>query len=115
MKLTEKEVVEAVGTVSLRQLRVWVRRGWIVPAQAEDGLVFDEMDVARIRLLCQLRRDMNVNEDAVPVVLSLLDQIYGLRREMRVMMEAICEQPKHVQMRIGDAYLARTERKFGSK
>jgi len=58
---------------------------------------------------------MNVNEDAVPVVLSLLDQIYGLRREMRVMMEAICEQPKHVQMRIRDAYLARTERKFGSK
>ena len=115
MKLTEEQVVEAVGTISLKQLRVWVSRGWIVPAQGEDGPVFDEMDVARTRLLCQLRQDMNVNEDAVPVVLSLLDQVYGLRREMRAMMEAICEQPEHVQMRIRDAYLARTERKFGSK
>ena len=56
---------------------------------------------------------MNVNEDAVPVVLSLLDQIYGLRREMRAILEAICEQPEHVQLRIRDVYLARTERKFG--
>ena len=46
MKLTEEQVVEAVGTISLKQLRVWVSRGWIVPAHGESGPVFDEMDVA---------------------------------------------------------------------
>ena len=110
MKLTEKQVLEAVGTLSLKQLRLWVSRGWIVPAQGESGPVFDEIDIARARLLCQLRQDMNVNEDALPVVLSLLDQLYGLRRDMRAMMQAVCEQPQHVQRRIRDAYLARTGR-----
>lgn len=107
MTLTERQVVDAVGAVSLRQLRLWIRRGWIVPAQGESGPVFDEADVARARLVCQLRHDMNVNEDAVPVVLALVDQLYGVRRELRTVLRAIGDQPQEVRRRIRDAYRAR--------
>ncbi len=31
---------------------------------------------------------MNVNDDAVPIILALLDQLYGLRRELRTIATA---------------------------
>ncbi len=42
-----------------------------------------DFDVERIRLILELRDDMQVNEEALPVVLSLLDQLYAMRRRMR--------------------------------
>ena len=72
MTLKDREVVEQLGTLTLTELRLWVSEGWVTP---DDEQGFAEIDVARVRLVCQLRRDMNVNEDAVPVVLSLLDQL----------------------------------------
>ena len=38
-----------------------------------------------MRLILELREDMAVNEEALPVVLSLLDQLYELRRRLREM------------------------------
>jgi chaperone modulatory protein CbpM len=40
-------------------------------------------DVERVRLILELRDVMQVNEEALPVVLSLLDQLYALRRRLR--------------------------------
>ena len=54
----------------------WVEQGWVVPDTADAGLVFHEIDVARVRLIHDLRRDMEIGEDAIPLVLSLLDQVY---------------------------------------
>jgi chaperone modulatory protein CbpM len=38
-----------------------------------------------VRLILELRDLMQVNEEALPVVLSLLYQIYELRRRMRAL------------------------------
>ncbi len=61
------------------ELTNWVERGWVLPDTAEAGFEFREIDIARVRLIRDLRRDMDVGEDAVPLVLSLLDQVYELR------------------------------------
>lgn len=110
MKLREREVVEVFGTITLRQLRQWVQRGWIVPSQGERGPLFDEVDLARIRLVCELRRDMNVNDDAVPIILELLDQLYGLRRDLRTIATALLDQPDDVRQRLRQALSARSGR-----
>lgn len=103
MSYTEDQVIDLIGALSRRQLRLWIRRGWIVPTQGQAGPVFDDTDVARVRLICELRRDMNVNDDAVPVVLTLMDQLYGLRRELRAVMQAIGDQPERVRTQIREA------------
>lgn len=110
MRLTEQEVIATVQQISLRRLRLWVRNGWIAPAVGAEGPTFDEADVARIRLVCQLKDDLNLNEDAIPVVLSLMDQLYGLRRELKTLVRAIDSQPHGVRNRIRSAYNALIDR-----
>jgi chaperone modulatory protein CbpM len=52
---------------------------------------FRRIDVARAQLIWELRSDMQVNEEALPIVLSLLDQLYDLRRQLRAISEAFAE------------------------
>jgi chaperone modulatory protein CbpM len=101
MSLKEREVVERLGTLTLTELRLWVSEGWVTP-QADRS--FAEIDVARIRLVCQLRQDLELSEDAVPVVLSLLDQLHGLRNELRHLAQALEKQPEEVRRKVASAY-----------
>lgn len=104
MKLGEQEVVATVRRLKLRELRVWVRNGWLCPAEGDDGPLFDELDVARIRLICDLQKEMALQADAIPVVLSLLDQLHGLRRELRGLAEAVDRQPDATRRAILEAW-----------
>ena len=53
-----------------------LRARWVRPAHpTETGL--DELDLARLRLIATLQEDLGVNDAAVPVILHLLDQLYG--------------------------------------
>ncbi|ABV92174.1 hypothetical protein Dshi_0426 [Dinoroseobacter shibae DFL 12 = DSM 16493] len=87
--LDERDVVARVARVELRELRLWVREGWVKPVETETGPVFDDLDVARIRLVCDLRQDLELPDDAVPVILSLLDQLHGMRRDLRALVRAV--------------------------
>lgn len=75
------ELVRLAGC-SHDELHRFVEEGWVVP-EAEDG--FAEADVARCHLIVELRRDLAIDDEAIPVVLSLLDQVYLLRRQLRVL------------------------------
>ena len=96
MSFDERTVVARVRRLNLRELRIWVREGWVRPAQSDAGPVFDEVDIARIRLLCDLKKDMSLPTDALPVVLALLDHLHQTRRELRALTEALQDQPEDV-------------------
>jgi chaperone modulatory protein CbpM len=66
-------------------LRRWIAEGHVRTDRAADNLVFTEIDVERVRLILELRDLLLVNDEALPIVLSLLDQIYELRRRMRAL------------------------------
>ncbi|BDG70251.1 chaperone modulator CbpM [Roseomonas fluvialis] len=69
--------------LSANDLQRWIAEGY-VRGEAESGtLCFRDIDVERVRLILELRHDLEVNEEALPVVLSLLDQIYALRRRLK--------------------------------
>ena len=68
-------------------LDAWVDAGWLRPHGSPPSPEFFEIDVARARLICALRDDFGINDEAVPVVLNLIDQIHGLRRLVRELME----------------------------
>jgi chaperone modulatory protein CbpM len=104
-RLDEARAVERAG-VSRHELRVWCEAGWVTPARGEAGPVFDEVDLARIRLVCQLRDDLGLDAEAIPVVLSLVDQLYGVRRELRALARAVEAQDAEIAARIRAAYRA---------
>lgn len=83
-------------------LLTWVERGWVRPEPADTEWVFHEIDVARVRLIHDLRFGMDVGDDAIPLVLSLLDQVYELRGMVQTMLSAVEAQPAPVR----DAILA---------
>ncbi len=101
--MNERDVVATVRRVELHELRLWISEGWIRPVSSDGGPVFDDLDVARIRLVCDLRTDMSLSDDAVPVVLSLLDQVHGLRRELRILAEAVDTLPADIKLAIVNA------------
>ena len=82
------------------ELVTWVERGWVVPDVAGDSMEFHEIDVARVRLIRDLRRSMDVGEDAMPLVLSLLDQVYDLRSQLSRLLRAVATQPDDVQQAV---------------
>jgi len=95
---TLSEVAILVGRVDRGELRSWVQRGWIRSrAMSATEPTFSEVDIARARLIRDLRQDLAVDEETIPLVLSLLDQIYALRRRMNALTGAIQEQPEDVR------------------
>jgi chaperone modulatory protein CbpM len=79
------------------EITSWVERGWVCPASGGGTWVFREIDVARVRLVRDLRREMEVEEETVPLVLSLLDQLYDVRRTLRGVARALEGQPEEVR------------------
>ena len=93
-------VVALFSGLSEVELITWVERGWVIPDDAGSGLEFHEIDVARVRLIHDLRHGMDIGEDAVPLVLSLLDQVYELRSRLKSMLHAVEAQPGDVKVAI---------------
>lgn len=81
MIFTMQQVVREVG-IAESDLQLWIEQRWVLPSRTGDDFLFDDVDLARARLIRELRSDMMVNEEAIPVVLSLLDQIHSLRRTL---------------------------------
>ena len=67
-------------------LQLWIEEGWLLPRRAPD-LAFSEGDVARAQLILDLKREMGVNDEGIGIILSLVDQMHGLRRVLRELMQ----------------------------
>ncbi len=79
------------------ELMAWVERGWVRPDRDDNDWVFQEIDVARVGLVHDLREAMAVQEETMPLVLSLLDQVYALRGQMRAIAKALETQDEAVR------------------
>ena len=67
------------------QTRAWIDAEWLLPATSEMKFMFSEVDLARARLIRDLKVDLGVNDDGIAIVLHLLDQLHGLRHLLRDM------------------------------
>jgi len=76
------------------ELEGWIDLGWVRP-EADGAL--DTIDVARVQLIYDLRRDLGIEAAAIPMVLSLMDQIYDLRTTLKAVSKALDGQPPEVR------------------
>ncbi len=86
-----------VQGVRVADVERWVSLAWVRPDGAPGAWVFREIDVARVRLIMELCDELNLAEDSLPTVLSLLDQLYDARRQMRRVRDALQAAPRDVR------------------
>jgi chaperone modulatory protein CbpM len=98
--MSERELVQTVALLEADALQRWIEAGWVLPVGGDDIRRFDDSDVARVRLICDLHYDLQIEEDSLSVVLSLLDQLYATRRTLQTLLAAIAAQPEDVRERI---------------
>ena len=66
---------------------------WIVPLELTadisidldkdaENLLLDDEDIARARLICELQQELGVNDESIPIILNLIDQLHRIRTEM---------------------------------
>ena len=59
--------------------------------------MFQEVDVARVRLIHDMRAIMRIDDETIPMLLSLVDQVYELRGGLRAVLRAVDSQPAPVR------------------
>jgi chaperone modulatory protein CbpM len=81
--LTLTAVCASIPGLTEETLQVFLREDWIRPVRSQGEPAFSDADIARIRLILDLRATLEVEEETLPIVLSLLDQLYATRRQLR--------------------------------
>lgn len=87
-----EDLVAAIAALQMHDLEQWVSEALVAPDRESDVLVFSESEAARVRLICSLRYDMDVEPGTLPVVLSLMDQLYETRRRLNALGAAVAAQ-----------------------
>ena len=83
MMVTLERLRLEISGLDEAELERWIGAALVRAEGAEGARLFEEIDVARIRLIFELRHELEIEEQALPVVLSLMDQLYDLRRRRR--------------------------------
>lgn len=91
------ELVAEVGPITEIELHRWIELSWVRPSIESETYFFSDIDVARVRMICDIRYTCNVEEETMPLVLSLLDQLYSARRTVRQLTDAVAEQPDDIR------------------
>jgi chaperone modulatory protein CbpM len=98
------EVAAELGLAGEAEVLRWVEAECVRPDPSDGGYRFRRVDVARLRLIRELDRDLALDPDAIPVVLGLLDQVYDLRRRARALARAVADEPEEVRRRVLGRY-----------
>jgi chaperone modulatory protein CbpM len=74
-------------------LTTWIEEEWLMPRSAAAEPEFSDADVARAELIRDLREDLGVNDSGIGVILSLIDQVHGLRKTLAEVLDGIRARP----------------------
>ena len=101
--ITIEVLVKQMSGLQQRDVERWISNEWVRADRHAGTYVFQAIDVARVRLIRELRDEMEVNEAALPIVLSLLDQLYDMRRRMRELSDALQQAaPDEVRRKLAE-------------
>lgn len=78
---------------------LWIDAGWLAPEGTGGEFTFTETDLARTRLIEDLTGDLGVNDEGVPIILGLVDQLHGLRRALGEVLVVLRAQPANARER----------------
>jgi chaperone modulatory protein CbpM len=100
---SEDEVVMRVTRLTRVQLVRFIEGEFIKPQRHSDGYVFRPVDIARLELLCDLSQDLDLDETALGIVISLIDQLHAVRQDLAAVAGVIDGLPAELRNRIDTA------------
>jgi chaperone modulatory protein CbpM len=80
--------------VTVEQLSLWVERQWILPAQYGGKILFDDADKARLKMIVEFHRDLDIDDETMPVVLGLIDRLHATRARVSNLLQALADLPE---------------------
>jgi chaperone modulatory protein CbpM len=95
--ITLEDLLSYLEGLDRGELTRWVENRWVLPERRNETWIFQQVDVARVELILEIRQEFAIDDEAMPLVLGLLDQVYELRRQLRRMCDALAAQPQEVQ------------------
>ena len=87
------ELLRLHGRLTTVHVERWVARGLLRPSGGAESWSFEQVDVARARLLAELVDEIGIDDDTVEAVVALIDQVHTLRGQLGLLAEALAEQP----------------------
>lgn len=99
-KFSETEVITRVTRLTRRQLKGFVEGELVRPEQDGTGYIFRRVDIARLELLCDLSHDLDLDETALSIVISLIDQLHAARQDLASIAQAIDNLPAELRARV---------------
>jgi chaperone modulatory protein CbpM len=88
------DAVAAQLSLEREEIVLWIEREWVRPKSDAGEPLFDATDLARARLIHELAHELSIDADAMPVILSLLDQVYALRGLVKEIADAVETLPE---------------------
>lgn len=99
-RFTVQETLRSVPDLTTDQLDRYIRAGVVQPVHSPEGPVFRDIDLARLSLLVDLADGYHLDDEALGLVMSLLDQLHGLRGDMRAILDAVAHEPPETRVRL---------------
>ncbi len=97
MRRINEVLTEIDHLIDRAVLEDFIARGWVCPLRDQTDYVFEDIDISRIRLVCELHIDMKFEFDTVDLILSLVDQLYESRSRFDRIIKALEGQPKNIR------------------
>ena len=94
------DLVATISALRRSDLEAWIREQLVVPRQEAGTPFFTDMECARVRLICTLHYELEIDPETLPLVLSLVDQLYDTRQRLLSLTAAVAAQDKTVQAAI---------------
>ncbi|MEM6846479.1 MAG: hypothetical protein AAF580_00185 [Pseudomonadota bacterium] len=98
---TEEEIIAEVPGLDRTLLLRFVGARIVIPVARAPGpqACYLPVDVARVRLACELCESFDFEDDALGVVMGLVDRLHATRADLQAVLEAVGELPDaHRQM-----------------
>ena len=89
--LSENDAIAATAGLTLDRLFTFIAAEMISPMHGDAGPVYRRIDIARLRLLCELSDDLDLDMHALEIVMSLIDQLHDARAALRALVRASTE------------------------
>ncbi|SDL92626.1 hypothetical protein [Maricaulis salignorans] len=105
--LTANEIIDAVAALTAERLTTYIEIGIIMPIQGEAGPLFAPVDCARLQLICELEQSHELADEALEMVMSLVDQLHSARADLQALGAAVDAQPVAVREQVLAAWRAR--------
>jgi len=91
MTMNKKEFLTSSG-LHVQTLEIWLEQRWLIPQKTSAGIQFSDIDVARARLIQELKNDLGANDEGIDVILHLMDQLHGMRRALKQLRKDLQER-----------------------